>query len=102
MGSDHAREHPLTRVEFATWAGIGSAPSGFANVTGVSQLRSVTALEVELGGDVLAYFRREAARRDLTTYQLVRDLLDVIATDALVPAVLDNGGSDPQRAESRQ
>ena len=45
---------------------------------------------MELGGDVLAYYRREAARRDLTSYQLVRDLLDTIAIDALVPAVLDN------------
>jgi hypothetical protein len=46
--------------------------------------------------------RREAARRELTTYQLVRDLLDVIAVDALTGAILDNGGSDPQRAESHQ
>jgi hypothetical protein len=59
-------------------------------VTGTSQPCSMMALEVELGGDTLAYYRREAARRDLTTYQLVRDLLDTIATDALAAAVLDN------------
>jgi hypothetical protein len=59
-------------------------------VTEASPPRSMTALEVELGGDTLAYYRREAARRDLTTYQLVHDLLDTIATDSLAGAVLDS------------
>ena len=39
---------------------------------------------------MLAYFRKEAQRRDLPVKRFVNTLLDVIATDQLVAAILDD------------
>jgi hypothetical protein len=41
-------------------------------------------------------FRVEAAKRERTVPQLIRELLDVIATDRLTTAILDDA---PQRTE---
>jgi hypothetical protein len=46
--------------------------------------------ELDLAGEVLAYLRQESRRRDLPIHRLVRDLLDVVATDKLAGAILDN------------
>jgi hypothetical protein len=51
-------------------------------------LRPFVTLEIER--TVVARLRREAARRDLPVKALVRDLLEVIAEDQLVNAVLDD------------
>jgi hypothetical protein len=48
-----------------------------------------TALELEHA--LIVKFRNEAARREMTVPQLIRDLLDVIAADALTGAILDDG-----------
>jgi hypothetical protein len=47
-------------------------------------------LEIEFTGAVLAYFRKEAQRRDLPVKRFVNTLLDVIATDQLAAAILDD------------
>jgi hypothetical protein len=52
-------------------------------------------MTVEVGHDLVVRLRPEAARRDLPVKTLIGDLLDVIATDALVTAVLDDGGDLP-------
>jgi hypothetical protein len=36
-------------------------------------------------------FRVEAAKRERTVQQLIRELLDVIAADGLTTAILDDG-----------
>jgi hypothetical protein len=46
---------------------------------------------VEIAHEVVVSLRREARRRDTTVERLARDLLDIIATDGLVGAVLDDG-----------
>lgn len=46
---------------------------------------------IELEHDVVVRFRAEAARRDKTVPQLIRELLEVIAAEpTLVTAVLDD------------
>jgi hypothetical protein len=52
---------------------------------------------IELDHDLVVRFRAEAAKRETTVPQLIRDLLDVIATDRLTTAILDDGA--PQRTE---
>jgi hypothetical protein len=52
-------------------------------------------MTVEVGHDLVVRLRPEAARRDLPVKTLIGDLLDVIAPDALVTAVLDDGGDLP-------
>jgi hypothetical protein len=49
-------------------------------------------LMVEVEHELVLVFRREAAKREVTVPTLihVHDLLDVIATDKLVTAILDN------------
>jgi hypothetical protein len=46
---------------------------------------------IELDHDLVVRFRVEAAKRDTTVPQLIRDLLDVIAVDELTGAILDDG-----------
>jgi hypothetical protein len=41
--------------------------------------------------DLVVQFRGEAAKRETTVPQLVRDLLGVIAADGLTTAILDDG-----------
>jgi hypothetical protein len=50
----------------------------------------VTVIEIDLAGDSLIHFRREAQRRDLPVARLVHDLLDAIAVDGLTAAILDD------------
>jgi hypothetical protein len=52
--------------------------------------RPVTAIEIDLAGDSIIHFRREAMRRDLSVARLVHDLLDAIAADGLTTAILDD------------
>jgi hypothetical protein len=52
--------------------------------------RPVTVIEIDLAGDSLIHFRREAQRRDMSVARLVHDLLDVIAADGLTAAILDD------------
>ncbi len=47
-------------------------------------------LTVEVAPDVIRGLRPEAARRGLSVAALVRDLLDVVAADQLVGAILDD------------
>ena len=49
---------------------------------------------VEIAHDVVLVLRHEAARRGLSVPGLVREILDVVATDHLVGAILDDGGDD--------
>jgi hypothetical protein len=49
-----------------------------------------TAVEIGLGHDQIMVFREEAARRSTTVPRLIHDLLDVIATDQLTTAILDD------------
>jgi hypothetical protein len=51
---------------------------------------------IELDNDIIVRFRVEAAKRERTVTSLIRELLDVIATDRLTTAILDDA---PQRAE---
>lgn len=44
---------------------------------------------VELAHDTVLGLRREAAKREMTVARLAQDLLDMIASDGLVAAVLD-------------
>jgi hypothetical protein len=48
------------------------------------------ALSIELEHAVVAAFRPEARRRDVSVARLVQDLLGTIAADGLVTAVLDD------------
>jgi hypothetical protein len=49
----------------------------------------MTTVEIDLAGDALIHFRREAMRRDMSVTRLVHDLLDAIAADGLTAAILD-------------
>jgi hypothetical protein len=49
-----------------------------------------------LTSDLVVHFRGEAAMRETTVPQLVRDLLNVIASDGLTTAILDDA---PHRTE---
>ena len=51
---------------------------------------------VEIAHEVVVSLRREARRRDTTVERLARDLLDIIATDGLVGAVLDTDERPPE------
>jgi hypothetical protein len=53
-------------------------------------LRSMTTVEIDLAGDSLIHFRREAMRRDISVPCLIHDLLDVIAADGFTAAILDD------------
>jgi hypothetical protein len=48
-----------------------------------------TTLSLQVDRKTLLYLRQEAAARDTTVACLIIDLLDVVATDKLVGAVLD-------------
>jgi hypothetical protein len=58
-----------------------------------SPLRTTT---IEIEHDVIVKLRIEAARREKTVQQLIRTLLDVIVTDRLTTAILDDA---PRRTE---
>jgi hypothetical protein len=45
---------------------------------------------IELEPSLVSAFRREAAKRDVSLDRLVHDRLDVIASDGLVTAILDD------------
>jgi len=45
---------------------------------------------VEIDHDLVLAFRKEAAKRDVSTDRLIKDLLGVIATDQLTAAILDD------------
>jgi hypothetical protein len=47
-------------------------------------------LMVEVEHELVLVFRREAAKREVTVSTLIHDLLNAIATDELVTAILDN------------
>jgi hypothetical protein len=55
--------------------------------TGVPE-RATTKVELDLG--VVTPLRKEAARRDISLQCLVTNLLDVIATEQLTTAILDD------------
>jgi hypothetical protein len=44
---------------------------------------------IEVDPVLLQRLRAEAARRDMPVNSLIRDLLDVITSDKLIPAILD-------------
>jgi hypothetical protein len=68
------------------------AMAGATNVTMSGRYESpLRATTVELDHDLVFRFRDEAAKRDTTVPQLIRDLLDVIAADGLTTAILDDG-----------
>jgi hypothetical protein len=46
-------------------------------------------ISIELEHEIAVKFRREAARREMTVQGLVREILDVVATDRLTTAILD-------------
>jgi hypothetical protein len=54
-----------------------------------SHLVRTTAIEIE--HDLIVRLRPEAAARETTVQNLVRELLDVIASDKLTAAILDDG-----------
>jgi hypothetical protein len=47
-------------------------------------------LTLEVGGDLVLAYRREAARRGVPVRTLICSILDTIAADRLVDAVLDD------------
>ena len=47
-------------------------------------------LTIEVGHDIVVSFRRAAAARDVPIRSLINSLLDTIATDHLIDAVLDD------------
>jgi hypothetical protein len=49
-------------------------------------------VSIEIEHAIIVCFRREAQRRDVPVTRLIHDLLDVIAHDRLVDAVLDDRG----------
>lgn len=49
----------------------------------------------EIAHPLVASFRPEARRRDISVARLILDMLDVIAADGLVGAVLDDGYPSP-------
>jgi hypothetical protein len=46
---------------------------------------------IELDRDLVVQFRAEAAKRETTVPQLIREMLNVIAADGLTTAILDDG-----------
>ncbi len=50
-------------------------------------------MQIELELDLVRRLRPEAARRGVSVAALVRDLLDVVAADQLVGAILDDNDS---------
>ena len=46
---------------------------------------------IEVDREILVRLRPEAARRNVSVVFLIRDLLDVIVTDNLTGAILDDG-----------
>jgi hypothetical protein len=68
-------------------------PGGATLATMPVQSRPETAprtVSVELEESVVRSLRGEASRRNVPVARLIRDLLDVIATDRLTTAVLDD------------
>ncbi len=51
-------------------------------------------VQIELEIDLVRRLRPEAARRGVSVAALVRDLLDVVAADQLVDAILDDTDSE--------
>ena len=47
-------------------------------------------IPIEIEHSTITRFRQEAARRDVPVVRLVHDLLNVVAADGLVTAVLDD------------
>jgi hypothetical protein len=45
---------------------------------------------IEIDHDLVVLLRKEAAQRDMPVGRLIRDLLDIIATDQLTTAILDD------------
>jgi len=45
---------------------------------------------VEIDRELVLAFRKEAAKRDVSTDRLIRDLLGIIAADQLTAAILDD------------
>jgi hypothetical protein len=45
---------------------------------------------IEIAHETVLGLRREAAKREVTVERLAKDLLDVIASDGLVGAILDD------------
>jgi hypothetical protein len=52
-------------------------------------------LRLEIEPDVVRQLRPEAARRGLSVAALVREVLDVVAADGLVGAILDDANTEP-------
>jgi hypothetical protein len=50
---------------------------------------TTTTMSLAIDRETLLHFRQEAARRDVTVACLITDILDVIANDRLVGAILD-------------
>jgi hypothetical protein len=64
----------------------------------VAALRTFDLVEIE--HEVVVRLRRDAAIREMPVQSLIRELLDVIATDRLVTAVLDDGAGQQVRSRS--
>jgi hypothetical protein len=52
-------------------------------------------IQLELGTDLVACFRSEAAIRDMPVRSLILELLDVIVSDKLIDAILDHDAPEP-------
>jgi hypothetical protein len=54
-----------------------------------------TTIPLLIDRDIVVRLRPAAIKRDLSVVRLVEELLDVIASDGLVGAVLDDGAGRP-------
>jgi hypothetical protein len=63
---------------------------------------TLSPLCIEVEAAVIRQLRPEAAKRGLNITSLIRNLLDVVATDHLVTAILDDGGAILRRQDRRR
>jgi hypothetical protein len=52
-------------------------------------------LQLELAPELVTRFRHEAAIRDVPVRTLILELLDIIATDKLIDAIIDEKSQPP-------
>jgi hypothetical protein len=53
-----------------------------------------TQIELDLDASAVSALRREAAKRDVPLRYFLNNLIDIIATDHLATAILDDGRGD--------
>jgi hypothetical protein len=56
----------------------------------VHMIETHPTVAIEVDRNLMVAFRAEAAKRDMPVASLIRDLLDVIVTDKLTGAILDD------------